>query len=116
MGANGGKGVKSPHDPEGKEKKLRAKNRAKIRGSEQAGTERGVVEEDAVMVVIERREEESDEQWEERRVQNLLEQDEELQRRLARVINKRYFGGVEGEEEDGDKQVIQMLFIWHAVL
>jgi hypothetical protein len=108
VGAGGGKGTKSPHDSEAKEKKLRAKNRAKIRGSEPGGTDRGVVEDEPALA-IQRREEESDEQWEERKVQVLREQDEELQRRLVRASIKRAFGGVEGEEEDEEKQVISLI-------
>jgi hypothetical protein len=115
VGANGGKSTKPPHDSEAKEKKLRAKNRAKIRQSELAGTDRDVVEDDTV-AAIERREEESDERWEERKIQVLREQDEELQRRLVKASNKREYGGVEGEEEDGDKQVIHSVSSWNALL
>jgi hypothetical protein len=115
VGANGGKSTKSPHDSEAKEKKLRAKNRAKIRESELAGTDRDVVEDDTV-AAIERREEESDEQWEDRKIQVLREQDEELQRRLVKASNKREYGGVEGEEEHGNKQVIDGVSSWNALL
>lgn len=105
MGANGGKGPKTPHEPGGKEKK-QPKNKAKVKGVEPAGMERGVGEKDTVEVVVERREEESDEQWEERKVQSLRDKEEEMQKRLSKASNKRVFVGAEGEEEDVEKQVI----------